>query len=145
MKRVALYARVSTGGQTVDNQLRELEQVGSRIGWEIVDRFVEQGVSGAKDRAERPELGRMMRAVIRGELDLVAAWSVDRLGRSLQELVAILNELRERKVDLYLHQQGLDTSTASGRGRAIKRTQIHASRPGTKSPARSICESAIQV
>ena len=115
MKRVALYARVSTGGQTVDNQLRELEQVGSRIGWQVVDRFVEQGVSGAKGRAERPELSRMMRAVIRGEIDLVAAWSVDRLGRSLQELVAILNELRERKVDLYLHQQGLDTSTASGR------------------------------
>lgn len=115
MKRVALYARVSTGGQTVDNQLRELEQVGSRIGWQVVDRFIEQGVSGTKGRAERPELSRMMRAVIRGEVDLVAAWSVDRLGRSLQELVSILNELRERKVDLYLHQQGLDTSTAAGR------------------------------
>ena len=114
MKRVVLYARVSTGGQTVDNQLRELEQVGSRIGWQIVDRFVEQGVSGAKGRAERPELSRMMRAVIRGEIDLVAAWSVDRLGRSLQDLVSILNELQDRKVDLYLHQQGLDTSTASG-------------------------------
>ena len=115
MKRVALYARVSTGGQTVDNQLRELEQVGSRVGWEIVDRFVEQGVSGAKDRAERPELSRMMRSVIRGEVDLVAAWSVDRLGRSLQHLVTFLMELQERKVDLYLHQQGLDTSTSSGR------------------------------
>lgn len=115
MKRVALYARVSTGGQTVDNQLRELEQVGSRIGWEIVERYVDHGISGAKGRAERPELDRMMKAVIRREFDLVAAWSVDRLGRSLQELVSILNELRERKVDLYLHQQGLDTSTSSGR------------------------------
>lgn len=115
MKRVALYARVSTGGQTVENQLRELEQVGSRIGWEIVDRYIDQGISGAKGRAERPELDRMMRAVIRGELDVVAAWSVDRLGRSLQELVSLLNELRERRVDLYLHQQGLDTGTPSGR------------------------------
>lgn len=115
MKRVALYARVSTGGQTVENQLRELELVGSRIGWEIVGRYVDQGISGAKGRAERPELDRMMKAVIRREFDLVAAWSVDRLGRSLQELVSILNELRERKVDLYLHQQGLDTSTSSGR------------------------------
>ena len=101
MKRVALYARASTGGQAVDNQLREFEQVGARVGWQIVER----GVSGAKGRAERPELARMMRAVIRGEVDLVAAWSVDRLGRSLQELVAILNELRERKVDLYLHHR----------------------------------------
>lgn len=115
MKRVALYARVSTGGQTVENQLRELEQVGSRIGWEIVDRYIDQGISGAKGRAERSELDRMMRAVIRGELDVVAAWSVDRLGRSLQELVSLLNELRERRVDLYLHQQGLDTGTPSGR------------------------------
>ncbi|MBX3671031.1 MAG: recombinase family protein [Rhodocyclaceae bacterium] len=115
MKRVALYARVSTGGQTVENQLRELEQVGSRIGWQVVDRYIDQGISGAKGRAERPELARMMRAVIRGELDVVAAWSVDRLGRSLQELVSLLNELRERRVDLYLHQQGLDTGTPSGR------------------------------
>ena len=115
MKRVALYARVSTGGQTVENQLRELEQVGSRIGWQIIDRYIDQGISGAKGRAERPELDRMMRAVIRGELDVVAAWSVDRLGRSLQELVSLLNELRERRVDLYLHQQGLDTGTPSGR------------------------------
>ena len=115
MKRVALYARVSTGGQTVENQLRELQQVGSRIGWEVVDRYIDQGISGAKGRAERPELDRMMRAVIRGELDVVAAWSVDRLGRSLQELVSLLNELRERRVDLYLHQQGLDTGTPSGR------------------------------
>lgn len=115
MKRVALYARVSTGGQTVENQLRELEQVGSRIGWQIIDRYIDQGISGAKGRAERPELDRMMRAVIRGELDVVAAWSVDRLGRSLQELVSLLNELRERQVDLYLHQQGLDTGTPSGR------------------------------
>lgn len=115
MKRVVIYARVSTGGQTVENQLRELELVGSRVGWEIVGRYVDQGISGAKGRAERPELGRMMKAVIRREFDLVAAWSVDRLGRSLQELVSILNELRERKVDLYLHQQGLDTSTAAGR------------------------------
>lgn len=61
MKRVALYARVSTSGQTVDNQLRELEQVGSRIGWQIVDRYVDRGISGAKGRAERPELDRMMR------------------------------------------------------------------------------------
>ena len=57
----------------------------------------------------------MLKAVIRREVDLVAAWSVDRLGRSLQELVGFLSELREREVDLYLHQQGLDTGTPSGR------------------------------
>ncbi len=115
MKRAALYARVSTGGQTTENQLRELEAVASRLGWEIVGRFVDEGISGAKGRSERPALDQLLKAVIRREVDLVAAWSVDRLGRSLQELVVFLNELREREVDLYLHQQGLDTATPSGR------------------------------
>ncbi len=115
MKRAALYARVSTGGQTTENQLRELEAVASRLGWEIVGRFVDEGISGAKGRHERPALDQLLKAVIRREVDLVAAWSVDRLGRSLQELVGFLNELRERNVDLYLHQQGLDTGTPSGR------------------------------
>ncbi len=115
MKRVALYARVSTGGQTVENQLRELHAVAERLGWVVVAEFVDQGISGAKGRADRPALDAMLKAVIRREVDVVAAWSVDRLGRSLQELVGILNELREREVDLYLHQQGLDTATPSGR------------------------------
>ena len=115
MKRVALYVRVSTGGQTVGNQLRDLHAVAERLGWQIVETFIDHGISGAKGRSERPALDSMMKAVIRGEVDTVAAWSVDRLGRSLQELVAILNDLRARAVDLYLHQQGLDTATPSGR------------------------------
>jgi DNA invertase Pin-like site-specific DNA recombinase len=115
MKRVALYARVSTGGQTVHNQIRELEAVGKRLGWEIVERYVDEGISGMKGRDQRPALAEMLKAVIRREVDVVAAWSVDRLGRSLQELVAILSDLREREVDLYLHQQGLDTGTPSVR------------------------------
>ncbi len=114
MKRAALYARVSTSGQTTDNQLRELEAVAGRLGWVIVARYVDQGISGAKGRSERPALDAMLKAVVRREVDVVAAWSVDRLGRSLQELVGILGKLREREVDLYLHQQGLDTSTPSG-------------------------------
>jgi DNA invertase Pin-like site-specific DNA recombinase len=115
MKRVALYARVSTGGQTVNNQIRELEAVGKRLGWNMVERYIDEGISGSKGRDERPALNEMLKAVIRREVDLVAAWSVDRLGRSLQELIAILSDLREREVDLYLHQQGLDTATPSGR------------------------------
>ena len=115
MKRAALYARVSTGGQTVENQIRELQVVAQRLGWEVVEEFIDQGISGAKGRADRPALDRMLKAVIRGEVEVVAAWSVDRLGRSLQELVGILSELQQRQVDLYLHQQGLDTATPSGR------------------------------
>src|ERR671916_667699 len=115
MKRAALYARVSTGGQTVDNQLHELRQVATRLNWEVVEEFVDQGISGSKGRDKRPALDSMLRAVIRGEVDVVAAWSVDRLGRGVQDLVGLLNEIRERDCDLYLHQQGLDTATPSGR------------------------------
>ena len=85
-KRVALYARVSTDGQSVENQLRELEAVAVKEGWEIVERFVDKGISGAKGREGRPAFDRLCHGIVRREFDLIAAWSVDRLGRSLQDL-----------------------------------------------------------
>jgi len=114
-KRVALYARVSTDGQSVENQLRELREVADRHGWQIVKEFVDKGISGAKGRDERPQFNAVLNGVARKEFDLVAAWSVDRLGRSLQHLIGFLNELHAKKVDLYLHQQGIDTTTPAGR------------------------------
>jgi DNA invertase Pin-like site-specific DNA recombinase len=113
-KRVAVYARVSTDGQTVANQRRELEAAAERHGWEVVEVFEDKGISGAKGRKDRPAMKRMMEGVARREFDLVAAWSVDRLGRSLQDLIGFLEELRAKRVDLYLHQQGLDTTTPAG-------------------------------
>lgn len=113
--RVALYARVSSDGQTVQNQLRELEAVAERHGWVIAGRFVDEGVSGAKGRAGRPGFDALCQGISRRDVDRIAAWSVDRLGRSLSDLVAFLSELRAKGIDLYLHQQGLDTSTPSGR------------------------------
>jgi DNA invertase Pin-like site-specific DNA recombinase len=74
-KRVAVYARVSTDGQTVANQRRELEAAAERHGWEIVGVFEDKGVSGAKARKDRPAMKRMMEGVARREFDLVAAWS----------------------------------------------------------------------
>lgn len=114
-KRVALYARVSTDGQTVENQLQDLEAVALREGWEIVERFIDKGISGAKGRDGRPAFDRLCKGVVRGEFDLVASWSVDRLGRSLQDLVGFLSELQAKKVNLYLHKQGLDTGTPAGK------------------------------
>ncbi len=112
---VALYARVSTDGQTVENQLQDLEAVAKREGWQIVEQFIDKGISGAKGRDGRPAFDRLCKGVVRGEFDLVASWSVDRLGRSLQDLVGFLNELQSKKVNLYLHKQGLDTSTPAGK------------------------------
>lgn len=114
-KRVALYLRVSTGEQTTENQRRELEAVAQRAGWEIVAVFEDAGVSGAKGRDKRPGYDAMLKVVTRREVDMVAAWSVDRLGRSMQELTAFLGELHARGADLYLHQQALDTTTPSGK------------------------------
>lgn len=114
-KRVALYARVSTDGQSVDNQLQELEAVAVKEGWEIVERFIDRGISGAKGRDGRPAFDRLCKSVVRREFDLVAAWSVDRLGRSLQDLVVFLNELHSKHTNLYLHKQGIDTTTPAGK------------------------------
>lgn len=114
--RVALYARVSTDrSQTVENQLRDLTQVAQRLGWTVVEVYRDEGISGAKGRDQRPGFDRLLKGVSRREFDLIAAWSVDRLGRSLQDLVAFLAEINARGVGLYLHQQGLDTTTPAGR------------------------------
>lgn len=114
-KRVGIYLRVSTKDQTTENQLRELRQVAERAGWEVVQTFEDAGVSGAKGRDKRPGYDALLKAVARREIELVAAWSVDRLGRSMQDLVAFLEDLRGHGADLYLHQQALDTTTPSGR------------------------------
>jgi DNA invertase Pin-like site-specific DNA recombinase len=115
LKKVAIYARVSTDSQTVANQLQELQAVAERQGWIIVQTFVDEGISGAKGRDKRPGYDALLKAVARREIDLVASWSVDRLGRSLPDLVAFLSDIQAKDVDLYLHRQGLDTSTPSGR------------------------------
>jgi DNA invertase Pin-like site-specific DNA recombinase len=115
MKKIAIYLRVSTDSQTTDNQRRELEAVAKRSGWQIVKTYEDAGISGAKGRDKRPGLDAMMKAVNAKEFQMVAAWSVDRLGRSLTDLLAILQALHDKGVDLFLHQQGLDTSTTAGR------------------------------
>jgi DNA invertase Pin-like site-specific DNA recombinase len=114
-KRVALYLRVSTAEQTVENQRRELEAVAERHGWNVVAVFTDAGISGTKGRDKRPGYDGLCRGIARREFDQVAAWSVDRLGRSLQDLVGFLGELNAKNVDLYLHRQGLDTGTPAGK------------------------------
>lgn len=115
MTRVAIYARVSTGGQTTENQLRELRAVAKRLGHQVVAEFKDHGISGAKGRDQRPGLNSLLEGVTRRDFDKVMAWSVDRLGRSLPDLLAFMGELKAKGVDLYLHQQSLDTSTPSGK------------------------------
>ena len=115
-KRAAIYARVSTkNGQTPQNQIIRLREVAAKAGWEVVEEFVDKGISGAKGRDKRPAFDRLCKAATRREIDVVMAWSVDRLGRSLQDLVAFLSELQASQVDLYLDRQGIDTTTPGGK------------------------------
>ena len=114
-KRVALYLRVSTKGQTVENQRRELEAVAERSGWTVVAVYEDAGISGAKGRDKRPGLDRLLKDATRRQFDLIAAWSVDRLGRSLQDLAGTLNEVHSLGIDLYLHKQAIDTTTPAGK------------------------------
>jgi DNA invertase Pin-like site-specific DNA recombinase len=115
MKRVGIYLRVSTDSQTTDNQRRELEAVAARSGWEVIGIYQDAGISGAKGRDKRPGFDRPLKDATARKINLIAAWSVDRLGRSLQDLVGFLNELQALGCNLYLHQQALDTTTPSGR------------------------------
>jgi len=112
-KRVALYARVSTDKQTCENQLKELRSIAERMQFIVVDEFIDEGISGAT--SSRPALDALMKSATQRRFDMVMCWSIDRLGRSLQNLIEILNELQSLKVDLFFMQQGLDTSTSAGR------------------------------
>jgi DNA invertase Pin-like site-specific DNA recombinase len=114
--RAVLYLRVSTAnGQTTDNQRLELEAAAGRNGWQVVETYEDAGISGAKGREKRPAFDRMLKAAVRREFDVIMAWSVDRLGRSLQDLVAFLSDIHAKGIELYLHQQGIDTTTPSGK------------------------------
>jgi DNA invertase Pin-like site-specific DNA recombinase len=115
MKRAAVYLRVSTTDQTTANQERELRDIAARTGYDIVKVYKDHGISGAKGRDKRPAFDNLCRDAARREFDVVMAWSVDRLGRSLQDLVTFLSELHSLRIDLFLHQQGLDTASPSGK------------------------------
>src|SRR5919109_4129427 len=115
MRRAVVYLRVSTIDQTTANQERELREIADRMGCEIVRVYKDHGISGTKGRDKRPAFNKLCRDAARREFDVVMAWSVDRLGRSLQDLVGFLSELHALKIDLFLRQQGLDTTTPAGK------------------------------
>lgn len=114
-RRAALYLRVSTDGQTVDNQRLALETVCEQRGWQVVQDYSDNGVSGAKGRNLRPGLDAMLKDASRGRFDVVLSWALDRLGRSLMDLLDTLSELEAVGVALVLHQQAIDTTTPAGR------------------------------
>jgi len=137
-KRVGLYQRVSKGGQSVDNQRLELQAAATQRGWHVIGEYVDHGFSGARGRDQRPAFDRLCRDAVAGKLDVIAAWSVDRLGRSVLHLAQFVEDMRAAGVGLFLLKQGLDSETPTGRAmlgmcsvfaeleREIIRERIHA-------------------
>ena len=115
VKRAALYVRVSIDAQTVENQIRELSQIAERRDWEVVEIYRDAGISGAKGRDGRSGLDATLKDACRRKFDVVMAWAIDRLGRSLVDLLGTIQSLEACGVDLYLDQQNIDTTTPAGK------------------------------
>jgi len=115
--KAAIYARVSTAGQDTENQISQLREVAKAKGWEIVDAYVDHGISGSKGRSGRPQFDRLLKDVAanRKKFNVIMCWAVDRLGRSLTDLVGFLADVNANSIDLYVHNQQIDTTTAAGR------------------------------
>jgi DNA invertase Pin-like site-specific DNA recombinase len=114
-RRAAIYLRVSTTDQNTANQEHELRQIAERAGWTVIKVYRDHGISGAKGRDQRPGFKELWKDACGRKFHVVMAWSVDRLGRSLQDLFSFLNELHALKIDLCLKQQGIDTTTRAGK------------------------------
>ena len=117
--RLAVYCRVSTDDQTIENQIPVLHGVAVQKGWikpdGILCVYADSGISGKLDRKKRPAYDMLLKDVSAKRVTMVACWAIDRAGRSLPELLSFLAELERKRCGLYLHQQQVDSSTAAGR------------------------------
>lgn len=114
-RKAVIYSRVSTNEQTVENQLRVLREVAEKRGLEVVREISDEGISGAKGRDERQGFDELIKGSVKNEWDIILVWDVSRLGRSLKHLVSFLEDIQSARCDMYIHQSGIDTSTASGK------------------------------
>jgi DNA invertase Pin-like site-specific DNA recombinase len=114
-KRAALYLRVSTDGQTTENQRRALLEVAERRGWSVVQTYEDAGISGAKGRDKRPGFDAMMKDATRRRFDVLLFWSIDRLGRSTAMVATALAELEAAGVSIYADKEAMDATTPHGR------------------------------
>ena len=114
VRKVTIYCRVSTLDQTVDNQLIELRDHCSKMGWEIAKEYADEGLSGTLSRDKRPALNALIKDGYRKRFDSVVCWDIFRLGRSMKELVLFLSDMKDRGVGICSVRQGFDTSTSMG-------------------------------
>ena len=114
VRKVAIYCRVSTLDQTVDNQLIELRDHCSKMGWEITKEYSDEGLSGTLSRDKRPALNSLIKDAYRKRFDAVVCWDISRIGRSMKELVLFLSDMKDRDIGIVSVRQGFDTSTTMG-------------------------------
>ena len=114
VRKVAIYTRVSTLDQTIDNQLIELRDHCSKMGWEIVKEYADEGLSGTLSREKRPALNSLIKDAYRKRFDSVVCWDISRIGRSMKELVLFLSDMKDKGVGICSVRQGFDTSTTMG-------------------------------
>ena len=113
--RAVTYSRVSTSGQEISNQTNILREVAKMKGLTIVKEYTDDGISGAKGRDQRKGFDNLLKDATRKEFDVILVWSVDRLGRNLQDLISFLNEIHSLGCDLFIHQSSIDTTTPTGK------------------------------
>jgi DNA invertase Pin-like site-specific DNA recombinase len=114
-KRAARYLRVSTDEQTVENQRLVLEAVAERRGWQIVQTYADNGISGAGGRDKRPGFDAMLKDSARRRFDVLMVWAIDRLGRSTATVVTALADLEHSGVAIYADKEGMDATTPHGK------------------------------
>jgi len=113
-RKVAIYCRVSTLDQTINNQLLELRDHCSRMEWEVVKEYADEGLSGTLSREKRPALNALIKDAYRKRFDSVVCWDIFRIGRSMKELVLFLSDMKDRDIGICSVRQGFDTSTTMG-------------------------------
>ena len=113
-KKVVIYTRVSTLDQTIDNQLIELRDHCSKMGWEVVKEYADEGLSGTLSRDKRPALNSLIKDAYRKRFDSVVCWDISRIGRSMKELILFLSDMKDRGIGICSVRQGFDTSTSMG-------------------------------
>ena len=114
VRKVCVYARCSTSDQQVSNQLIEVRDHCSKMGWEIVKEYIDEGLSGTLSRDKRPAFNEMIKDGYRKKFDSVVCWDISRLGRSMKNLIMFLSDMKDRDIGICSVRQGFDTSTRMG-------------------------------
>ncbi len=112
MKRIAIYARVSTTDQSTESQLLDLRRYVRERGWNIFKEYVDEGISGTKD--SRPALNELMNDAKKRRFDVVLVWGFDRFARSTKHLILALAEFKNPGIDFVSYQENIDTGSPLG-------------------------------